>query len=445
MKIRNRIISYVFASCAVVVAIFSFTVYYEMRELLMMNLDSEIRHIRNTLQDEIESSDRSLADILSDDEYSYFLIWVDGGGSVQVSPAAAGVEKPSSEKTRFLKKMVFNNNPKVISEYYRFNRKVLSIKGADYEVLTGIPIKKIEEELGEIIRTFFIAAFLSLLFIGGAGVLISNSILRPVKNIIKSSNIINSKNLSLRIDNPDTNDEIDELITTLNKLFERLERAFEMQSEFIANISHEIKTPLAVIGVLTDEELQSESLTDGELEYLNKINYNLSRINKLTRDLINLSYIETKDVELSEKVDFVPAINEILDNFSEMIADKNLNISCSFEDVLITGNSRLIYSAISNLIHNAVKYNVRDGYIDIRTKASGGKVEFVISNSCVHVSDENINRLFDRFYRVEKSRSREYGGAGLGLSIVKEIVLRHGGTVYADRHGDTGISFTLIL
>lgn len=441
MKIRTRIISYVFVSCFIVIALFSSFVYFEMRELIMTSVNSNLSTVIAGVEEQMNSDEEDLPAILKHREYRGVYLLVSGPAGTFASDMAEKVQAPVSANKYHSAVITIDKDHKKL---YRFERTKINVRGQEYEVTAGISMERIRDEMDDLFLNLLLATVGALLAVGFVGVMISNTILRPVKKIVDSAEMINSRNLSRRIEAPRTQDEISGLTATLNSLFDRLERSFNIQKEFIANISHEIKTPLTVLNLATDEALQSENLRSEETDYLIKINYNLNRINRLVKDIINLSYIETNQLDSLEDTDLRAMTEEILENLSEMTDDKKLSINVGGRGS-VNGENRLIYSALMNLIHNAVKYTPEYGRIDILVKESNGRTEFSISNDCENIPDENLDRLFDRFYRVEKSRSREYGGAGLGLSIVKEIIAKHGGTVSVSKPEAGTIRFAFTI
>lgn len=446
MKIKTRIISYVFLSSFIVITLFSSFVYSEMKELLMKTLDSKITTIISGLKEQMEPQNAKPKDILKHKEYEGVYVLISGEEASYSSVEAEENLPPGSAQTSFSEELTPLNSKDKETKMYRFKRINTEIDGKTYQVTAGVPIEGIQDELDDLYLNLFLATVAALLAVGGMGILISNTILKPVKNIIASADTINSRNLSLRIDTPTMKDEIYELTTTLNSLFNRLERAFNMQKEFIANISHEIKTPLTVLNLTTDEALQSDELSSRETDYLIKINNSLNRVNKLVKDIINLSYIETNQLQTVEKVNLLEITDEILENLADMTDVKGLKIDLAHSGrCTADGDERLLYSALMNLIHNAIKYSPQGGNLKISIKDMHGKTEYRISNTCAGIPDESLERLFDRFYRVEKSRSRDYGGAGLGLSIVKEIVTKHGGTITVSKPDTNSLCFTLLL
>lgn len=442
MKIKTRIISYVLTSCFAVIIMLSAFIYGEMRELIFKTLDSRVADISASVLQLISEEGKSIEDTLKEDEYSDIYISISSDRKIYMTNLAKRYESPNTKSRKFTSGIFRIADKK--EDDFRFINKEITLNGEKCKVLTGISLDTVKEEVDEMVRSIILASVVAFAVISILGVLISNTILRPIREIINASGNINSRNMDSRISVPPLKDEIYDLTITLNSLFDRLEKSFKLQKEFIANISHEIKTPLTVMNLITDEELQKALDTDKDTKYPMKMYDNLNRVNKLVKDIINLSYIETNQLLSVEDVDLGELVDDILENFCEMIEEKRIKVKKDFNGAaIIKGEMRLLYSMVLNLMHNAVKYNVYDGAINIYAVDGKDSLEFVIENSCPDNKNIETDKLFERFYRAEKSRSREYGGAGLGLAIVKEIVTKHRGEITALKPDTYSISFSI--
>lgn len=446
MKIKTRIISYTFLSCFIVISVLSSFIYIEMKEIVVQTLDSNASEVEKSLFHLITSEDKSIDETVNADEYAEYYINISYMGESYASTLGRQFAPPQSGKKKFVSELYPVKGDGYTSKTFRFIRYDAVHAGSAMSILIGIPLDGIEEELNELFVSVSVSTVVSVIIISLLGVFIANTILKPVQDIVKASGNINSRNLSGRIKVPASRDEIYDLTMTLNSLFDRLEKSFNLQKEFIADISHEIKTPLTIMNIATDTAMQEAAENDSEDKYLFKMYNNLNRLNKLVKDIINLSYIETNQLASVEDIPLREVVEDITENFSEMIEEKGIRLSCLFEgEGVVRGEYRLIYSAVTNLIHNAVKYNVTGGYIQISVCDADGKTELKVENSCNDNSGVDTDRIFDRFYRAEKSRSREYGGAGLGLSIVKEIVMKHNGSVTVYKADKKTISFIMVI
>lgn len=206
----------------------------------------------------------------------------------------------------------------------------------------------------------------------------------------------------------------------------------KIRSDFVANVSHELKTPLTSIKGFV------ETLLEGALEdkqdcrhFLQIIQDNANRLDSLINDLLDLSYLESKAVSLEKnEVKIKDLVEDILAGFNSQLKKKNITAKSDLpRDLVIKADKDKIGQVLVNLIDNAIKFNRENGTIRIYSEELGDKIKFFVEDSGIGIPPKDIPRIFERFYRVDKARSRELGGTGLGLSIVKHIIELHAGLV----------------
>ena len=229
----------------------------------------------------------------------------------------------------------------------------------------------------------------------------------------------------------------------------KLKELERMRSEFVANVSHELKTPLtSIIGFV--ETLKEGAIDDSpnRLKFLDIIGEHAAKLNHLIEELLLLSELESERESLKrETLDLQKALEALLRLFDGALKAKEISVrsEVSPSPFLFMAEPKSIEQAFSNLLDNAIKYNRRGGEIVIKASQKPEAVEIEVRDSGIGIPSEDLPRIFERFYRVDKSRARESGGTGLGLSIVKHIVERHGGKIQAKSAPDKGSSFTLTL
>lgn len=217
-----------------------------------------------------------------------------------------------------------------------------------------------------------------------------------------------------------------------------------MKQDFIANFSHEIKTPLTVIKANL-ETILNENLDNNETKkFLVAIEKNVSRMENIVKDIIKLSYIE-RGIKIERKeINLEDITSKIIQAFDLKIKEKNIKVIIDLNHKYLNGEPALIEDAFFNLIDNAIKYNFTNGEIKITSQNNNKEIKIIFENSGPKIPDEYLERIFERFFVVDKSRSRSVGGTGLGLSIVKHIVELHNGKIYAESFKDLN-RFTMIL
>ncbi|MDO8488514.1 MAG: ATP-binding protein [Candidatus Omnitrophota bacterium] len=227
-----------------------------------------------------------------------------------------------------------------------------------------------------------------------------------------------------------------------------IRRLENMRRDFVANVSHELKTPLTSIKGFVETLLEG-AIDDKEnsVNFLKIINDHADRLSILINDLLDLSHIESKEIELKkDKFDLSVLINEIILGFNSQAKKTEIEISYKISRNLeIIADKSKIEQVFTNLIDNAIKYNKERGLVNIYSEESINKVKIIIEDSGSGIPAKDIPRIFERFYRVDKARSRELGGTGLGLSIVKHIIELHGGNVGVESTEGIGSKFWLIL
>lgn len=225
------------------------------------------------------------------------------------------------------------------------------------------------------------------------------------------------------------------------------ERVEKTRRDFIANVSHELRTPLTSIQGYTETLLDSSAENNHSREFLEVIRKNATRMSRLTEDLLTLARVESGE----QRFDMQPVtsgelLQDAVQSFSEVA--RNHGIELQVEDtalVQVSADSDAIHQVFSNLVDNALKYAASGGRIVLGARPSLGRIEFYVRDFGPGVPSEHLPRLFERFYRVDKARSRESGGTGLGLAIAKHIVLAHGGTIRAESELNHGSTFLFTL
>ena len=228
-----------------------------------------------------------------------------------------------------------------------------------------------------------------------------------------------------------------------------IKKLAQYRSEFVANVSHELKTPLTAIrGYI--ETLLGGAIDDKEhnREFLEKIDKHAVNLSALIDDLLEISSLESKK-ELGPfvRVDMEKVISRVLETVSEKSRKKGITIDkkCTPEELYISGLEDHLYRAVLNLVDNAVNYTGQGGKVEINCSREDDKIEISVSDTGIGIPADHLPRIFERFYRVDKARSRDLGGTGLGLAIVKHVANIHNGSVMVESEEGKGSKFTLIL
>ena len=240
-------------------------------------------------------------------------------------------------------------------------------------------------------------------------------------------------------------DEIAMIADEFNALSGRLEETESLRRQFVSNASHELKTPLASIKLLTDSILQSRNMEMEDVrEFLGDVSEEIVRLTRITDRLLNLTRL---DVALHQE--FIPvSVSYVAERAARMLMPLSqhyqVKISCDTEpDCLVLAEEDGMYQIIFNLVENALKYNLPGGSVRVLSYVRDGKAYCIVDDTGIGIPEKDLPHIFDRFYRVDKARSRETGGTGLGLSIVQKTVEQYGGRVWAENRESGGTRFTV--
>ena len=294
-------------------------------------------------------------------------------------------------------------------------------------------------------RTESLFAMFGIVLVGSIiTYLISDKALKPIAKLNQKVNEIQINNLSDKIEIPRTGDEVEQLAISFNEMTSNLESAFSVQKQFSADAAHELRTPLTVLQ--TKIEVFQKSKDHTTLEYENliqSIQNQTTRLSKIVKDLLILA--REDPVLLSQYIDITALLNEIIEELSSVAQQKNISLSIHSSNVFIKGNDALLQQVFYNLIENAIKYNSINGYVDITVAEFKNNITISIADSGNGIANNVKGKIFEPFYRIDKSRNRKIGGSGLGLAIVKRIIQRHQGTIEVIDNIPNGSIFVVTL
>ena len=274
---------------------------------------------------------------------------------------------------------------------------------------------------------------------------ISGRALKPLNDFSEKIEAVSAQNLAnSRIEETGIK-EINRLVIEYNQMLERLNDAFEIQKQFTANAAHELRTPLSVMQLKLDvynskTQADSENSVDETIKMLSE---QCEQLNKTVKTLLDMS--ELRSVARDDTIELKSLIEEVIADLDPLAGEKNISVSSDCEDIIFTGSDILIYRMIYNLTENALKYNNPNGTVKIMSKAEDKRVIITVADSGNGIPEKMKDRVFEPFFRVDKSRSRSLGGVGLGLSLVREIVRVHGGSISVNDNMPNGTVFVVSL
>lgn len=295
------------------------------------------------------------------------------------------------------------------------------------------------------IRQYSYFAYVILILFGGIWVYFwCGKILEPVDRLAEEMKTRTINNLNQPIDNKNTSAEIKKLSNSFNCMMDNLNNSFEIQKRFNSNAAHELRTPIAVlqanIEALEDDD---ECTLDDYKQFFNIATRTVNRMNLLVENLLQMTQLE--NINRKDDIDLKELVSQACSDARLFGFKKGVTIDSSLasRDFVLKGNESLFYTAIYNLVENAIKYNIENGYVKVFLSENEGQAEISVSDTGIGISKSELGFIFQPFYRVDKSRSRSYGGAGMGLCLVKNIVEKHGGTVFVSSEEGKGSCFTI--
>lgn len=314
-------------------------------------------------------------------------------------------------------------------------------------IVVGYPIGEIEALLEQFFSFLIILGPSVLLLSTIGGWFLARASLHPVDEITRTAQDITASNLSRRLPVPKTNDEIGRLSETLNDMISRLESSFERIRQFTADASHELRTPLTILTGELELALRTRKTPQEYQDVLSSALQEVLRLSHVVESLLLLSRTDTGQVSLHmEPTNLTETLADLADAATILGTQKDIYITFRHsEDLVVLADHAKLYQMFLNLVDNAVKYTPEGGMISIAIHRDGTYAEVRVRDTGIGISPEHRKKIFDRFYRVDKARSRELGGAGLGLSIVQWIVEIHGGTITVESEPGQGSTFIVRL
>ena len=293
-------------------------------------------------------------------------------------------------------------------------------------------------------NSLIISAVLALLG-GVATYFISGHALRPIREFSDKIEKVQAQNLAdSRIEENQVK-ELNQLSVSYNRMLERLSAAFEIQRQFTANAAHELRTPLALMQVQLDL-YHSNSHPDNDadtVQMIKMVTEQNDRLNKMVKTLLDMSELQT--VGRDDEIVLDALVDEVLEDLEPLAEGKNIRLIGKCKDITMVGSDILIYRLVYNLVENAIKYNHSGGQVTVTADRKEKHVYLSVEDTGAGIPEELKERVFEPFFRVDKSRSRELGGVGLGLALVREIVRVHDGSITVKSNPSGGTIFEVVL
>jgi heavy metal sensor kinase len=313
-------------------------------------------------------------------------------------------------------------------------------------LIIGRSTRQIDEALHGLVRTLVIAVPLALAVAAGGGIFLARRALKPVDKIAQTAQEIEENDLSQRI-NVHTKDELGRLAATLNEMIGRLQGAFQRQKQFTSDASHELRAPLAVIEAESSLALQKERPPSDYRQSLETISQEARQMSSLIQQLLILARADAgKEQWDFTEVDLGKLTTNLSTDIEVLCQEKGLNFQLGQpQDLVVRGDEARLRELFMNLLDNAIIYTPSPGTVSVSLRREGQMAVVAIKDTGVGIPAEDIPFIFERFYRVDKSRSRADGGIGLGLAICQHIAEAHGGKIEVESQVGVGSTFSVWL
>ena len=274
---------------------------------------------------------------------------------------------------------------------------------------------------------------------------ISGHALKPLCDFSKKIEEVQAQNLSDSRIEENKFSELNQLSVSYNKMLERLSEAFKLQRQFTANAAHELRTPLAVMQLQIDLYNSSKHPNNdtSAQQTISMITEQTERLSKMVRTLLDMSELQT--IARDEEIAISALVEEVLADLEPLAQEKGINLIEKCDNVLLMGSDILIYRLVYNLVENAIKYNFSGGTVTVNATQQNSQLHLTVEDTGNGIPEELKERIFEPFFRLDKSRSRELGGVGLGLALVREIVRVHNGSILVKNYANSGTTFEVIF
>ncbi len=339
----------------------------------------------------------------------------------------------------------------MIRSHPHFNQNVLGIAVPLFSrdelsgaILLTMPLSEVEEpfkNIGPYLLVAILFVIVIILFIGNR---VINYLVKPLEAMKDGAMTMASGDFSMRIDDWNRNDELGELARSFNALAISLEKVEENRREFLANVSHELRTPLSYMKGYV--EAIEEGVIDDQ-EAMKIIKHEISRLERLVHDLLDLAQLEGDSYPLKrEPVAFAQLIDDVIETMKWLAEKKEIELHRELdEQIIVYGDRDRLEQVVRNLLDNAIKFTPSRKKVVVTLEAERAFAKLTVADEGIGIPENELNAVTERFYRVDKARSRKTGGTGLGLAIVKEIIKKHGGELKLSSKLGKGTKATVLL
>ena len=453
-SIRLRLTLWYVFLLALILAAFSAGIYLTLRHNLYDNLDDSIQNRANVLLDIVryEGNQPTLAGVVSSNDpnqgESFVRVFDLSGRLIFDNSAAAGVVPidPRAVESALVGKTVTRS----ANAGETFRVRTLPIE-RDGRISGVLEVGQSQDDVADMLRTFLfivgIAYPLTLVVASFGGVFLAGRALSPIDNLTRLARHISAEDLDQRLNLQLPDDEVGRLARTFDEMIAGLDDAFRRQRQFTADASHELRTPLTAIKGQIDVALQRQRDPAAYRQVIQIVNEEVDRMIRLVSSLLTLTRADAGQVPLAfEAVSLPDVVGAAVEQVRPVASERGIELQLvSSPAVTLWADEDLLLQLLLNLLDNAIKYTPAGGQVTVGWNVGAVQVELWVRDAGIGIASEHLPHLFDRFYRVDKARSRAEGGAGLGLAISRWIAEAHGGSISVESALGKGSTFTVTL
>ncbi len=442
-SIRFRLTIWYLAVLVVLLLLFGMISYFMLSQSLYQSLDDSLKTHTQALENSLDILNGQITLGMTEQPGEFVLIYDNNGSLLQGFSWGAEVPHVDSQVVQALENRtsfftVSTSNDQKIRLY------VAPFSGQPEigAIVVGRSTADVIEVLERFMSILIIAGLATLALAGGGGFFMANQVLIPVERIRKTAQEIEESDLSQRIDIR-SEDELGRLATTLNQMITRLETAFGRQRQFTADASHELRTPLAIVQAESTLALRKNRPPEDYRKSLELISQEAEHMSAVVNKLLYLARIDAGKEQVNfERINLKELFTELSSDIEVLAREKGIEFNLApLEDLLIEGDRVKLEQLFLNLLENAIRYTPQGGSISTSVVREDKTAMIVIKDTGIGIPKEHISHLFERFYRVDKARSRAEGGTGLGLAISMHIALDHHGKIEVESQVGKGSTF----
>ena len=448
LSIGARLTAWYSLMLALSLALFGAAAYFAMDHSIRATVDSDLLHrfqaARDILKDDMPQGLPAVRDefselLESEGAGSLLRVSYQNGSVIYSSPAIKNGIQP-----RRAQSAAHPFNARINHEWFRFLRETAALRGTSYDIEVGASTRQFGRSLERFRELLYALAPLFLILAALGGLLLSRRALAPVDQITQAARSIGAQDLSRRLLVPRASDELQRLATTLNEMLARLEAAFQRITQFTADASHELRTPVSVMRTNAEIALRKPRSEAEYREALSRILEESEKISRMIGQLLLLARADSGSASLPMlRNDLAIAFDNACSEARVLAEAKQLRFRETLppEPLWVEGDPSSLERLFTILLDNAVKYTAAGGEIDVRLGSDDGFAVADIRDTGTGIAPEDITRVFDRFYRADRARSRESGGTGLGLAIGKWIADVHRAEIRVESELGKGSTF----